>query len=152
MKKRMILLLTVVASILCLAGCGNKAVEIQEINASAEKETLSVQVKSNKDVAAKDCKVKIYLTQDNDTVKGTVYRTCEIKEDLKKKQRVLYMYFTSAGAWDVKGNVTYKGNQAKDGDKIMISNALTEFGSGAKLKVSFLIDGDVVAEKTITLE
>ena len=62
------------------------------------------------------------------------------------------MYFTGTGKWDVKESVNYKGNQAKEGDQIMINKALTEFGSGAKLKVAFLVDGEVVAEKTITLE
>lgn len=152
MKKSMILLLIVTAAVLCLAGCGKKDVEITEVFASAEKETISVQCKANKNISAKDCKVKIYLSQDNDTISGTVYRTCEIKDDLEKKQQVIYMYFTGTGKWDVKGSVNYKGNQAKEGDQIMINKALTEFGSGAKLKVAFLMDGEVVAEKTITLE
>lgn len=152
MKKRVSVLLVVVLVMLCLAGCGSEAIEIIDVKYGGQ-ELLNITYKANKEIAADDCLMRVTISKKGDTFDGTVYREAKPKNDLKKGQQYLNLY-SCAGlvAWTVKGTLKHDAQTANEGDTFMKQNILSELGAGTEVTVSFIIDGETVATKTITIE
>lgn len=152
MKKRVSVLLIVVLVMLCLTGCGSEAVEIIDVKYGGQ-ELLDITYKANKDIDADDCTMRVSISKEGDAFNGTVYREAKPKNDLEKGKQYINLY-SCAGlvGWTVDGTLKRDTQTANEGDTIMLQNILSALGTGTEVTISFIIDGDTVATKTITIE
>ena len=145
-----ILLSLLLCMLMCLTSCSSETIEIDSIDANLEKNTLSVKYKCGVDISENDWKVKVSLSQDNEKMKGTVYRIIEGNSEREKGINYLQLLtLNGITQWTTEGSFTYDGETGTG--EVGIMDVLNEFGTGTIIKVTFYVKDAVVAEKQITL-
>ena len=150
-KRLSIFVLCGILLFLTACGSGKPTVEITSVKLSKQQffNFLTIDYTATGKISKDDCKIKISVSQDSGDVTGTVYCFANlIDADLVKGHQYLGLFnISEARSWTVDGSLTVNGTVVTD--TFDTSGILSIFGEGAIVTVSFLINDEIVSERTL---
>lgn len=149
-KKLSIFVLCGILLFLTACASGKPAIELTSVKMANQ--VLNIDYTANDKVSKDDCKLKISVSQNSEDVSGTVYCFANlVDKDLEKGSKYRGLFRIATGrSWTVDGSLSVNG--ADVADTFETEDILSVFGEGAVVTVSFLINDEIVSERTLELE